>query len=150
MALPGQRSDPIRGVKGGKTRILRTTPRKRLGKLPATPEAADLAELSSIYLRERNAQMRAKRLKAEMELALQRDELIEKRLASLQASHLLIGLRQAMLALPGKMRARFGDERFNHEMLESCRSLVAETLEHASRLPESVDPGWLEKLEEEG
>jgi len=46
-----------------------TARRKRLLnlKLAATPEADDLQEQSSIYLRERNAQMRAKRLNAEME-----------------------------------------------------------------------------------
>jgi hypothetical protein len=92
--------------------------------------------------------MRAKRLKAEMELGLQRDELIEKRLASLQVSYFLIGLRQAMLALPGKLRMKFGEERFNHEMLEACRKLVVDALSEVSRLPESVEPGWLEKAAE--
>jgi len=59
---------PIQGIQKSKTPILETTARrKRLLKLAATPEADDLQEQSSIYLRERNAQMRAKRLNAEME-----------------------------------------------------------------------------------
>jgi hypothetical protein len=48
MPLPGQRSDQISGAKGSKPT------RRRLPKLPATPEPADLQEQSSIYLSERN------------------------------------------------------------------------------------------------
>ena len=62
----------------------------------------DFRQLSAcaIYLRERNAQMRAKRLKAEMELAHARGLLIEKALVERQLSYLLIGMRQKLLALP--------------------------------------------------
>jgi hypothetical protein len=141
---------PIQGIRKSKKPILETTARRkrrRLPKLPATPEADDLEEQSSIYLRERNAQMRAKRLKAEMELAHARDELIEKRLVERQLSWLLVAMRRSLLALPGKMRMKFGEERFPHEMLEAAKHLVVDALTEISRLPEAVEPGWLARLE---
>ena len=122
---------PIQGLRKSKKPILETTARRkrrRLPKLPATPEADDLEEQSSIYLRERNGQMRAKRLKAEMELAHARDELIEKRLVERQLSWLLVAMRRSLLGLPGKMRMKFGEERFPHEMLEAAKGMVNETM----------------------
>jgi hypothetical protein len=62
--------------------------------MPASPEASELQEQSSIYLRERNAQMKAKRLVAEMELACKRNQLIEKSLVERQLAWLLVSMRQ--------------------------------------------------------
>ena len=56
MPVKGERSHPLEGVKGAK---------KRLSKLPRAPEALDLQEQSSIYLRERNQMMRLKRMVGE-------------------------------------------------------------------------------------
>jgi hypothetical protein len=134
------RDHPIHGIKKAK---------RRFPKLPATPEAADLEELSSQYLRERNAAMRAKRLKAEMELAHARNQLIEKRLVERQLAYLLIGMRQKMLLLPGMLRMKFGEERFPHDMLEAAKGMVNEALTQLSRLPEAVEADWLERLEDE-
>ena len=61
MPFRGQRTHPTSGVKGGKPKILPSFKRKRLPKLPATPEAKDLQEQSSIYLKERNLAVRLKR-----------------------------------------------------------------------------------------
>ena len=72
MPVKGERSHPLEGVKDAK---------KRLPKLPRAPKAIDLAEQSSIYLQERNEMMRLKRMRAEMLLAKERDQLIEKELA---------------------------------------------------------------------
>jgi hypothetical protein len=108
-----------------------------------------LQEQSAIYLRERNAAMRAKRLDAEMTLATKRGELVEKRLVERQLAYLLIGLRQKVLAVPGKMRMQFGPERFPHEMLEALRVLVTEALTAVAELPQAAEPDWLEKLEED-
>jgi len=92
--------------------------------------------------------MRAKRLKAEMELAHARGLLIEKALAERQLAYLLIGIRQKLLALPGNLRMKIG-EAFTHEMLVCANELVHQALTEISQLPESVEPDWLEKLEEE-
>jgi hypothetical protein len=52
----------------------------------------ELPELNRNYLISRNAQIRAKTLRAEMELAERRGELIEKRLVERQAAYLLVAL----------------------------------------------------------
>ena len=152
MPLPGQRTHPTGGgVKGAKPKILPSLKRKRLPKLPATPEAEDLRELSSIYLKERNLAMRLKRMREEMLLAKERDQLIQMELAIKQLSYLMITMRQKLLALPLSIGNRFGDREVSiREVVEYSRRLVNETLIELSKLPECVEPDWLDKLEEEG
>jgi hypothetical protein len=91
--------------------------------------------------------MRAKRLRAEMELAASRGELIEKALVNRQLAYIMIAFRQSVLAWPGKLRAAIGEE-FTHEMREKARGLAHETLTHLEKLPETVEADWLERLEE--
>jgi hypothetical protein len=134
------RDHPIHGVKKAK---------RRLPKLPASPEAHDLEELSSQYLQERNAAMRAKRLAAEMTLAQQRGELIEKKLATRQAAYLLIGFRQKALRLPHQLRVKFGPEVITEERFNYLKELVDGMLTELAYLPNTVQPDWLERLEEE-
>jgi hypothetical protein len=74
MPAKGERSHPLEGVKGSK---------KRLPKLSRAPEAVDLDQQSSIYLVERNQAMRLKRMREEMLLAKERNQLIERELANL-------------------------------------------------------------------
>jgi hypothetical protein len=50
--------------------------RRRLPKMPATPDASDLQEQSSIYLKERNKATQLKRTREEMLLTQAREELI--------------------------------------------------------------------------
>ena len=97
MPSPGQRTHPTSGVKGGKPKILPSFKRKRLPKLPVTPEAKDLQEQSSIYLKERNLAMRLKRMREEMLLAKERGQLIERELAIKQLSYLAIASRQRFI-----------------------------------------------------
>jgi hypothetical protein len=56
-------------------------------------------KLSREYLVHRNEQMRTKNLRAQMELARERGELISKRLARQQATYLLVAMRQKILNL---------------------------------------------------
>jgi hypothetical protein len=138
----GQRSHPSPNIKGA-------MPRARLSKLPRGPvDADDLEEQSAIYLRLRNRTMETKCKTAEMELGTARGKLIEKDLATRQAAYLLIAMRRSLLALPAKMRRKFGEERFPHEMVTACQGLITEALNEAAQLPQSVEPGWLERLEE--
>ena len=143
-SFAGQRTRPTRGMKGSKG----PQPRLRLPKMPALPEPSELEEQSSIYLKERNKQMRAKRKLAEMELAQARDRLIEKALVERQLVYMLIGMRQKLSALPEKMRVQFGPERFDHEMAQGLNVLVTEALKAVSQLPEAASPDWLETLDE--
>jgi len=142
MPVKGERSHPLEGVKDAK---------KRLPKLPRAPKAIDLAEQSSIYLQERNEMMRLKRMRAEMLLAKERDQLIEKELALKQLAYLVIPMRQKLLAIPSKIGNHFGDHQVQtRQVVEYTRRLVNETLTELSKLPECVEPDWLEKLEDEG
>ena len=79
--------------------------------------------------------------------ARERGELIEKELVSRQLTFILIAFRQSVLAWPGKLRASIGAE-FTHEMASKARALAHETLKHLEKLPETLEPDWLEKLEE--
>jgi hypothetical protein len=115
--------------------------------VPRQPETETSIQLGEQYLRERNKQMRAKRLTAEMVLARERGELIEKELVTRQLAFILIAFRQSVLAWPGKLRASIGAE-FTHEMSQKARGLAHETLKHLEKLPEIVEPNWLERLEE--
>jgi hypothetical protein len=58
-------------------------------------------------------------------------------------------LRQKLLALPLNIGNRFGDREVPiREVVEYAKRLINETLVECSRLPECVEPDWLEKLEE--
>ena len=141
MPAKGLRSHPVEEVKGSK---------KRLPKLARAPEAVDLDEQSSIYLVERNQAMRLKRMREEMLLAKERNQLIERELAIKQLSYLMIAMRQKLLALPLNIGNRFGDREVPiREVVEYAKRLINETLTELSRLPECVEPDWLERLEEE-
>jgi hypothetical protein len=143
MALKGVR-EPVIGVKGAKgpTRL-------REPKVPRQQETETSVQLGEQYLRERNKQMRAKRLTAEMVLARERGDLIEKELVLRQMTYIMIAFRQSVLAWPGKLRAAIGTE-FTHEMASKARALAHETLKHLEKLPETVEPNWLERLDDEG
>jgi hypothetical protein len=153
MPIAGARKGPIQGVKGSKPPILKNQkgePRRRLPKLPATPDALDLQQLSSQYLRERNAQMKAKRLVAEMELAFKRNQLIEKSLVERQLAWLLVSMRQSLLSLPVKIANHFGNRDVSiRDIVPYVERAVHETLKDLARLPDSAEPRWLEKLEDE-
>ena len=131
---------PTQGVKGAKP---------RLKKLPSAPASNTDGELSREYLIERNAAMRARRLTAEMTLAHQRGELIEKELVTRQLSFLLIGFRQKALRLPHQLRAKFGPEVITQERFNYLKELVHRMLTEMADLPNTVQPDWLERLEEE-
>jgi hypothetical protein len=100
------------------------------------------------YLQERNQAMKLKRQREEINLAVTRDVLIERALVVRQLAYFLIAFRQAVLAIPTKLRSEIGGE-FTHEMFETARRIAVDTLEHLSRLPEAVDADWQEQLEAE-
>jgi hypothetical protein len=144
----GERSRPIGGIKGASPEV---RPRQRLPKQSRGAGAgngSDLEKQSAIYLRERNAAMKLKRQTAEIELARTRDELIEKALVERQLAYVLIPFRQAVAAIPSRLRRALGD-RFDHEMVQTARRIAHETLGMLSRLPEAIEPGWEERLDEE-
>ena len=94
--------------------------------------------------------MRLKRMREEMLLAKERDLLIEKGLAIKQLSYLMIVTRQRLLRLPLAIGQHFGDRDVPiREVVEYAKRLMNDALTELSRLPECVEPDWLEKLEDE-
>jgi hypothetical protein len=88
------------GVKGAKVKLMfnkKGEPRRWLPKKPLPElDAADLQEQSTIYLRQRNRTMKLKRTKAELELGVNRDRLIERELVLKQLAYLLVAMRQKL------------------------------------------------------
>jgi hypothetical protein len=142
MPLPARKAAPISGVKGAK-------PRLRQPKVPRQPETQTTVALNEEYLRKRNQILSIKYKREAMQLALERDRLIEKALVEQQLSYLLVSLRKSVEQIPGALRMRFGPERFGHEMVEACRAHLNQVLTELSKLPQCVEPDWLERLEEE-
>jgi hypothetical protein len=85
-------------------------------------------------LTKRNKILDLKYKREAMELARARDELIERELVIRQLTYLMINTRQRLLALPGTMRARFG-EAFSSEMINGARELLNEALTELSEMP---------------
>jgi hypothetical protein len=84
-----------------------------------------------------------------MELARDRNELIERALVIRQLTYMMINTRQRLLALPGTMRARFG-EAFSRKMIDGARELIHQALTELSEMPlRGIDPDWLEQLDDD-
>ena len=114
------------------------------------PAKEELPELSREYLQNRNAQMRAKNMTAEMELADRRGEVIEKRLVEAQAAYILVAFRQRMLNLGQSWARRFvglPDARAAKKLIDE---MARSTLTELASFPDKVtDPNWLESVEGE-
>ena len=82
-------------------------------------------------------------------LALDRDQLVEKRLVDRQLTYLMVSMRQKLLAIPTKLYARLGKEHFPREAAQECEKFFHEILNELSKLPECAEPNWLERLEED-
>ena len=110
----------------------------------------ELPELSREYLEIRNAQMRTKNHTAEMVLAQQRGELIQKDLVVKQAAFLLIAMRQRILNLPTTYARRLTGLKNVREVKKVLEGAAISILNEIKDLPKAVtDPNWLESLEEE-
>jgi len=133
---------PHQGVRGAKPRL----------KAKAVPpsgngEPTD-AELSRQYLLERNVAMHTKNLRSQMELALQREQLIEKSLVNRQAAFLFVAMRQKVLSVPRTLARRCAN-RSAAELLPLLTDAMHEVLREIKDLPKvGIDPNW--ESEEEG
>jgi hypothetical protein len=134
---------PTLGVKGSKPRL----PGTRTNGKPASK--AEVSRLSREYLEIRNRQMHAKALTAEMVLAQNRDELIEKKLVERQAAYLLISLRQRILNVPQTYARRMVGLKDAAQASKMLREMAISVLNEIKDLPSKVvDRNWLEKVEE--
>jgi hypothetical protein len=135
---------PISGISGSKPRLDKSPQEEARERFEAN------SLLDRVYKERRNQILDLRYKREAMALALQRDQLVEKGLALKQLSFLLISMRQQLLALPLKIGSRFGNRPVEtREVVAYAKRLVNETLTELAKLPECVEPEWLEKLEEE-
>jgi hypothetical protein len=130
------RRHPHQGMPGSKPRLPRTN-----GKL----SKAKFDKLSEEYMLQRNAAIRTKNQREQMELAMARGELISKRLAVQQATFLTIAARQKLLAIPQIWCRRLASvdvAQASKILREMSLSILAELKD----LPNAVAPGWLDEL----
>jgi len=62
---------------------------------------------------------------------------------------IVIAMRQKLLAIPGKLYSRLGNERFAREAAQLTETCILEVLNELAKLPECAEPDWEEQLEEE-
>jgi hypothetical protein len=141
MSIKGVRQEGATGIKG-------TKPRLRIPKVPRQPETETSVALGEEYLRKRNQILDLKFKREAMNLALDRDQLIEQELVLRQLTYLVVSMRQKLLAIPAKLYLRLGPERFPRETAQECERFIHEVLDELAKLPECAEPDWLEKLEE--
>ena len=108
-----------------------------------------ISELSEEYLRQRNDQMRAKNLTAQMALARERGELIEKRLIERQAAFVFVSFRQRMLNLSHGWARRFVGLTDMRQAKRLIDEMARSTLTELQQLPNCIESNWLERLEAE-
>lgn len=102
-------------------------------------------------IEERVGNARLQRMKSEMELAVKRGELIEKKLVEAQAAFLLLSMRAKILALPHSWARRFVGLPDIREASRLLREMVIGALNELTGLPMKVtDPHWLDTLEGDG
>jgi hypothetical protein len=129
---------PTQGIRGAKPRLKAkiASPAKPI---PKNGEVSD-AELSRRYLLERNEAMHTKNLNSQMELAIRREQLIERSVVERQASFLFVAMRQKLLNLPRLFRRQFGPR-------PDCERFLAEEvnrlLKELRDLPKvAIDSDW--------
>ena len=78
-----------------------------------------------------------------------RDQLVKKRLVERQLTYLMISMRQKLLAIPGKLYSRLGEESFSREAAQETKKFIHEALKELAKLPECVEADWFDRLKEE-
>jgi len=132
--------DPTTGVKGAE-------PQKRIRLKGPTTEATreEISQLSAQYLRRRNSAINLKNTANEIDLALRRSTLVEKKLVERQATFLLVNLRAKLLNMQSHAHKFTGTE------INLARKILREiglsVLNEIRDLPNCVEPGWLQKVE---
>jgi hypothetical protein len=103
---------------------------------------------NKIWTRERAYLTKLRRLQAEIVLAKERNQLVEKELVGAQAAYMLASMRAKFLSLPTGY-ARACAHKPVDEIVQILREAVTKALEEVAGFPERVvDPNWLRSLDE--
>ena len=125
---------PIQGIKGAKVQ----------------PKSSSLPVLKSDqYLDERTRNLILKNQEKTLDIAVRRNELVERKLVVRQASYLMVAARQKLLAMPVRCAAKLAAANDRHKCQQILQAEVLAVLEELRRLPEAVEPGWLANVEAE-
>lgn len=121
-----------------------------LAEAPMTIQTMPKFELDKEFLRKKIRGQEVRTMAHELDLARIRNDLMEKKLVEKQAAFLLVAMRQKILSLPSAYARKImhiEDIKKAHAILQSMAFAI---LNEIKDLPNKViDPGWLEKLEEE-
>ena len=94
--------------------------------------------------REQTAHERAKRLQREMQMAVERGELIRKDLVQQQAAFLLTAMRQRCMSAPSAWSRRILNISDPRVAVERLKEMMVSVLEEVAELPARVtDPNWV-------
>ena len=110
----------------------------------------ELPEYSREYLIQRNGQMKAKNLTAQLELAIRRGQLVSKELVERQAAFLFIAMRRKILNLPSTYARRLTGLNDIQEVRKILEGAAHSILNEIKDLPQTIEPGWLKEVEKEG
>jgi len=141
---------PIQGIAGSK-------PQAKTGDDPqaaARERFEENTRLDRIYKEKRNAILDIKHKREAMELAIQREKLINKDLVIRQMQFLVIGMRQKLLHLPSRIGGRLHgvgglSEAGVRTAANVSTEVVHEVLCEMADLPLKVtDPNWMQRLQE--
>ena len=146
---------PLTGIVGSKPRAKTESPDatnlSTTEKARAHFEESRQADLT--YKKLRNSLLRDKHKDYNLQMALRRNALIERELVLRQLAWILKNFQTKLLNLPHRIGAHFGRgkeaETSVREMVRFVEKCVHEYLEEIADLPnQSIDPKWMQKLEE--
>jgi hypothetical protein len=135
-------SDPTMGVQGAEPQK-----RNRLKGNTSQVTRDDISKLSAQYLIRRNHAIDLKSKAAELELAVRRGTLVERKLVESQATWLLLAMRRKLMNLGSTHAHRFIGLTDMNQIKAILREIGLNVLQEVKDLPEIVHPNWLEELE---
>ena len=139
-------ANPTTGVKGAGLPLKERRNRLRGPTTEVTRE--EISKLSAQYLRRRNHAIDLKSKAAELELALKRGTLIEKRLVEQQATWILLAMKGKLLNLTSHAHKFIGLTDPN-QIKAILREIGLNVLQEVKDLPKTVNPNWLKEVEAE-
>jgi hypothetical protein len=131
------------------------------GKLPKAPpptlkkfaeEHSDVPKhvLDKLYVESKTRYVDTREKRSRLQLAKERDDLIEKRLVIHQLTFLFVAMRQKMFNAPLGWHRKFMHITDPHVARDRLTELMLSLLKELHDMPKkAIDPNWLETLDEE-
>jgi hypothetical protein len=125
-------------------------PKPTLKKLKAANPDTPKYELDKIYVQSKTKYVDTREKAAALQLAKERDLLIERKLVTNQLTYLFIAMRQKMLAAPLGWHRKFMHIADPHVAKTRLEEMVFSFLGELRDMPKKcVDPHWLESLDDD-